>query len=144
MTQERLSSQEMEHRFFPPFLETHPLYIDLDIPVEPVPPPAPPEEDPALPGITRFLRWQEKRRLAYAKILDWMSKQDLPWKSEIEDYLRHQYRRNFQPNTFRNANHVIVSFVLFIHHRGVDRPENLQREHLEAWIESEQDRGMQA
>jgi len=144
MTQERLSTQEAEHRFFPPFLETHPLYIDLDIPVEPVPPPAPPEEEPALSGITRFLRWQEKRRLTYEKILDWMSKQDLPWKSEIEDYLRHQYRRNFQASTLRHANSVIVSFVLFIQQRGVDRPEGLQREHLEAWIESEQDRGMQA
>ena len=144
MTQEQLSSQEAENRFFPPFLEIHPLYIDLDIPVEPVSTSAPPQEEPALSGITRYLRWQEKRRLAYEKILEWMSKQDLPWKSEIEDYLRHQYRRNFQAGTFRHANNVIVSFVLFTQQRGVDGPEGLQREHLEAWIESEQDRGMQA
>ena len=65
MTQERLSSQEMEHRFFPPFLETHPLYIDLGNLVEPVPPLAPPEEEPAQSGIPRFLRWQSYRRPQY-------------------------------------------------------------------------------
>lgn len=144
MAQEQLALQGSEHRTFPPFLETHPLYIDLDIRVEPVFPVALAEEEVALSGVTRFLRWQEKRRLAYEKILDWISKQDLPWKSEMEDYLRHQYRRNFQAGTFRHANHVIVGFAVFVHQRGVARLEDLQREHLEAWIENEQDRGMQA
>jgi integrase/recombinase XerD len=144
MAQNEMLSQETFHGALPPLLRTHPLYIDLGISVEPVLEPEQALEKPLGSPNIRFERWNEKRRLVFDRILKSMSERDLPWKSEVEDYLRHQYRRNLQSGTFNHTNCVITKFLIFVHDRGLSQLKEIQREHIEAWIESEQDQSLHA
>lgn len=70
------------------------------------------------------------------------SEQDLIGKSYVEMYLRSQYIRNCQPNTFNNIYNALVPFCNYVKGKGKDRLEDVRRQDVEAFIEHEQDRGL--
>ena len=61
---------------------------------------------------------------------------------EVRDYLRRQLRRNCRPNTIRSSGATILLFLKFFKQSGGDNLAAIGREHISAFVEHEQDRGM--
>jgi len=75
-------------------------------------------------------------------VLSKLSALETEGKEHIEEYLRHQYRRNFQASTIRNSYTALEQFIRFIKEVGKKGIEEVDRSDLEAFVEHEQDRGM--
>ena len=82
------------------------------------------------------------RRMALDRILDRISKSDLPGKQQFEQYIRYKYRRNCKANTLRLAATSLVQFLSFFRNSGKMQPEQLSREDIEAFVEGMQDQGL--
>ena len=82
------------------------------------------------------------RQQVLDRILDKICEQDLLGKSYVEQYLRHQYRRNCKANTLKQSATSLVQFLTFFAGKGNIVLEQLTREDLEAFVEDLQDRGM--
>ena len=106
----------------------------------------PPSSFPHIPsdlppaGHREFLR---KRRLL-AKVLQQLQASGLPGQEQAQTFLVHLYRRNCRPNTLRAYAGAIQLFLTFLRYAGKVQLEALTREDLEAFLEQEQDRGLQA
>ena len=61
---------------------------------------------------------------------------------EVGDYLRRKLRRNCRPNTIRNSGSTIILFLEFFKESGGQYLEEIGPEHISAFVENEQDRGM--
>ncbi len=70
-----------------------------------------------------------------------LSKRDIPEREHIQCYMRHKWRLNHKPNSLRNSLKAIDLFLSFYTSLGKSRLEEIIREDLEAFVESEQDRG---
>src|SRR5208283_2950695 len=77
-----------------------------------------------------------------AKVLRRLSPLDLPAKNHFEDYLRHKWRLNHKPRTIDGSFTSIRFFLEFYGKAGKDDIKDIGRDDLEAFIECEQDRGM--
>jgi site-specific recombinase XerD len=60
----------------------------------------------------------------------------------VIDYLQDQYRRNCKAATIRSAGIAICLFLVFLKQRGIGKLEDIRRQHIGAFIEHEQDRGL--
>ncbi|NIS70539.1 MAG: tyrosine-type recombinase/integrase [Proteobacteria bacterium] len=67
---------------------------------------------------------------------------DLPGREHTERYLRHKYRLNLSAATIRASISVLHSFLGFLKSIGKERLDQIRREDLEAFVEQEQDRGL--
>jgi site-specific recombinase XerD len=76
------------------------------------------------------------------RILDRISRSDLPLREHFGQYIRHKYRRNCRPNTLRLADTSLTQFLSFYRKLGKQHPEQISREDIEAFVEHEQDRGL--
>ena len=63
-------------------------------------------------------------------------------KQYIEEYLRYQYRRNFQANTIRNSYIGLSSYFTFLHQKGRRGIREITKTDLEEYVEYEQDKGL--
>ena len=82
------------------------------------------------------------RRLTLDHILDRISKSDFPGKQQLEQYMRHKYRRNCRANTLRLAATSLTQFLTFYRNAGKHNLEQMTREDIEAFVEHLQDRGL--
>jgi integrase/recombinase XerD len=82
------------------------------------------------------------RRFLLKRILNNIFKSDLPSKKYFAQYMRHKYRRNCRPNTIRIAATSLNQFLLFFRETGKQQIEQIAREDIEAFVESQQDRGL--
>jgi site-specific recombinase XerD len=82
----------------------------------------------------------EKKPIDY--VLTRLAGMDLPCKSYVEDYLRHQYRRNFKLNTLRSTLAGCELFLSFLKGQGKTELGQVTRQDLEAFVEGELDRGV--
>lgn len=112
----------------------HPLDLRSKIGIHPFHLIAKQPEAP-LPAISSRLRLLEK-------ILNDISRRDLPAKDHFADYMRQRYRRNCKPNTLRSASTGLKQFLSFYQRSGKPHIEQLAREDIEAFTESLQDRGL--
>ena len=76
------------------------------------------------------------------RILRKISDRGLCGRSEVEGYLRKKLRHNCQPNTIRSSGSVILLFLEFFKHSGQEDLSAICREHISAFVEHEQDRGI--
>ena len=83
------------------------------------------------------------RQQVLERLLENISAHDLVGKAFVEQYLRDQYRRNCRPNTLRQAATSLTLFLIFFRKLGKRHLEQIQRQDIEAFIEHEQDRGLQ-
>jgi integrase/recombinase XerD len=83
------------------------------------------------------------RQQVLERLMDNISAHDLVGKAFVEQYLRDQYRRNCRPNTLRQAATSLTLFLVFFRKLGKRHLEQIQRQDIEAFIEHEQDRGLQ-
>ena len=103
--------------------ENHPFHLIVKQPEAP------------LPKVSSRLRLLEK-------ILNDISRCDLPAKDHFTNYMRQRYRRNCKANTLRSASTGLKQFLSFLLRSGKQRIEQLAREDIEAFTESLQDRGL--
>jgi len=82
------------------------------------------------------------RQQVLDRILDKICEQDLLGKSYVEQYLRHQYRRNCKANTLKQSATSLEQFLSFFAGKGNIVLEQLSRDDIEAFVEDLQDRGM--
>jgi len=87
-------------------------------------------------------RLHEQHQSTFIKqILQRLSELDLPEHERVQCYMRHKWRLNHKPNSLRNSLKAIELFLTFYARLGKSRLEEIVREDLEAFVESEQDRG---
>ena len=67
---------------------------------------------------------------------------DYPCKDYFAQYMRHKYLRNCRANTLRQAACSLTQFLTFYRDSGKQHLEQMGREDIEAFIESQQDRGL--
>jgi integrase/recombinase XerD len=82
------------------------------------------------------------RQRLLERIVDKISRQDLPGKTYAEQYLRHKYRRNCKSSTLREAGTSLMQFLSLFHTAGKSKLAQLSREDVEAFVEDMQDRGL--
>lgn len=68
---------------------------------------------------------------------------DLPCKEHVYRYFLDKQRRNCRPRTLHGALHGLKAFFTFLEGIGKSRLEEVTRGDLEAFVEHEQDRGLQ-
>ena len=76
------------------------------------------------------------------RILQKLTRIDLPAKDQLECYMRHKWRLNHKPRTLFSSFHSATLFLAFFKSLGKSRLEEATREDLEAFVEHEQDRGL--
>ena len=76
------------------------------------------------------------------RILEKLSSLDLPAKEHFESYMRHKWRANHKPKTMESSFTSIMFFLEFYRASGKRDIAELERSDLEAFIEHEQDRGL--
>ena len=76
------------------------------------------------------------------RILQKISKMELPEREHFESYMRHKWRMNHKPSTLLNSFHAVSSFLTFYSGLGKSQLRDIMRDDIEAFIEHEQDRGL--
>lgn len=76
------------------------------------------------------------------RILRRMSAGGLCGKEKVHDYLRRQLRHNCRPNTIRSSGSTILLFLEFLKRSGGRQLSAIGPEHISAFVEHEQDRGI--
>ena len=83
--------------------------------------------------------------LAYSpidRILQRISRMELPGGEHIESYMRHKWRMNHKPSTLKGSFLTVSSFLTFYAGLGKSQLRDIASDDLEAFIEHEQDRGL--
>jgi integrase/recombinase XerD len=76
------------------------------------------------------------------RIIQKLSRLELPAKEHLECYLRQKWRMNHKPRTLFSSFQSAVLFLTFYEGLGKKQIEEATKEDLEAFIEHEQDRGL--
>jgi len=76
------------------------------------------------------------------RILQKISKMELPEREHIESYMRHKWRMNHKPSTLKGSFHAVSSFLTFYRGLGKSQLRDIMRDDIEEFIEHEQDRGL--
>ena len=76
------------------------------------------------------------------RILQKLSRMELPAKEHFESYLRHKWRLNHKPRTLASSFTSVMLFLDFYGKSGKSAIETMERVDLEGFIEHEQDRGL--
>jgi integrase/recombinase XerD len=79
---------------------------------------------------------------AIDRILQKISKMELPEREHFESYMRHKWRMNHKPSTLLNSFHAVSSFLTFYRGLGKSQLRDIMRDDIETFIEHEQDRGL--
>ena len=101
------------------------------------------------PDLLEQVKAQQHRRLkaemnrrTFDKLLKKLSQNDIIGNKQIQEYLRHKYRRNCRANTLCNDYTAITLFMTFLKTCAKTALEQISRDDLYAFIEHEQDRGL--
>lgn len=76
------------------------------------------------------------------RILQKISKLDLPDKEHFENYMLYKWRMNHKPSTLKGSFVAVSSFLIFYGDIGKSHINEIVSNDLEAFIEHEQDRGL--
>jgi integrase/recombinase XerD len=76
------------------------------------------------------------------RILHQISEQGLLGLKYVRAYLHDQHRRNCRPNTIRSTGAILAGFLRFLKGSGLAQIQAFTREHIAAFVEREQERGL--
>jgi site-specific recombinase XerD len=76
------------------------------------------------------------------RIVQKISKMDIPGKVHFESYMRHKWRMNHKPSTLWGSFHAVSTFLSFYAGIGKNHLQDIISDDVEAFIEHEQDRGL--
>jgi site-specific recombinase XerD len=79
---------------------------------------------------------------AIDQVLQKISRLEVPAKEHFECYMRHKWRLNHKPRTLQSSFTSVMLFLDFCGKSGKRDLQEIERADLEAFIESEQDRGL--
>ena len=79
---------------------------------------------------------------AIDRILQKISKMELPEREHFESYMRHKWRMNHKPHTLRGSFQAVRGFLGFYFSLGKIQLQEIVSDDLEAFVEHEQDRGL--
>lgn len=82
------------------------------------------------------------QRRTLERILEKLSREDLPGKPYLEQYFRHMHRRDLTANTLRAAETSLRGFLTFLKNQGKSDLLTIVHRDLEAFVECLQDRGL--
>jgi len=88
-------------------------------------------------------RREQQRRRIFARIMEQLKSANLPGKEYAVNYLSSKFRRNCKAGTLASSGTAIRFFLTFIKCSGRVRLEDISRHDIEAFVEHEQDRGLQ-
>ena len=88
--------------------------------------------------------WQPSpcNRKSLERATQQISEAALPGGEHVIDYLQDQYRRNCKVATIRSAAEAICCFLVFLKGQAIGKVEDIRRQHIGAFVEHEQDRGL--
>jgi site-specific recombinase XerD len=88
--------------------------------------------------------WQpsHSNRKSLERAIQQISAAELPGGEHLIGYLQDQYRRNCKAATIRSAAEAIRCFWVFLKAHAIGKLEDIRRQHIGAFIEHEQDRGL--
>ena len=104
-------------------------------------PPEWPFDPPIVPSPSVYNN--HSRRRVFDRILQSIKEAGLPGEEHVISYMTHKYRRNFKERTLSGNGATIRFFLTTLKTSGKNRLEDMSRQDIEAFVESEQDRGMQ-
>ena len=104
-------------------------------------PPEWPFDPPIVPSPSVYNK--HSRRRVFDRILQSIKEAGLPGEEHVISYMTHKYRRNFKERTLSGNGATIRFFLTTLKTAGKDRLEDMSRQDIEAFVEHEQDRGMQ-
>jgi integrase/recombinase XerD len=104
-------------------------------------PPEWPFDPPIVPSPSVYNK--HSRRRAFDRILQRIKEAGLPGEEHVISYMTHKYRRNFKERTLSGNGATIRFFLTTLKTAGKGRLEDMSRQDIEAFVEHEQDRGMQ-
>lgn len=82
------------------------------------------------------------KQRVFNRIMSKIGEQAFPGAPHVEQYFRNLHRRNVSVHTLKTAFITIQSFLEFLRKHGKPRLASLIQEDLEAFVESQQDRGL--
>ena len=91
---------------------------------------------------SEVLREQHLAQTPIDRILQKLSRMELPAKEHFECYMRHKWRLNHKPRTLQSSFTSVMLFLGFYRKSGKRDIEEIERVDLEGFIEHEQDRGI--
>ena len=91
---------------------------------------------------SEVLREQHLAQTPIDRILQKLSRMELPAKEHFERYMRHTWRLNHKPRTLQSSFTSVMLLLDFYGRSGKRDIEEMERGDLEAFIEHEQDRGL--
>jgi len=91
---------------------------------------------------SEVLREQHLAQTPIDRILQKLSRMELPAKEHFERYMRHKWRLNHKPKTLASSFTSVMLLLDFYGRSGKRDIEEMERGDLEAFIEHEQDRGL--
>jgi len=91
---------------------------------------------------SEVLREQHLAQTPIDRILQKLSRMELPAKEHFERYMRHKWRLNHKPKTLTSSFTSVMLLLDFYGRSGKRDIEEMERGDLEAFIEHEQDRGL--
>jgi len=83
-----------------------------------------------------------KKQRCFSGILKKLEGQSLPGAPDVEQYFQSLYRRDVSVYTLKSAFTTVQSFLTFLQSHGKPHLSSLTQEDLEAFVESQQDRGL--
>ena len=83
------------------------------------------------------------RRAILAQLFRQVARIDLCYRAAVIEYIWGKYRRNCRPTTLRNICSCLLPFTRFVKRCGKDDVKQIGRRDIEAYVEYEQDRGLQ-
>jgi integrase/recombinase XerD len=90
---------------------------------------------------TNQLQARRYPQTALDAVLERLIGLNVPGKRHVENYLRHKWRLNHKPRTLSSTFTSLMLFLTFYRGSG-KRLEDIERSDIEAFLEHEQDRGM--
>lgn len=88
------------------------------------------------------VNYQDAADTPIDRIIQKLSKMELPDREHFESYMRYKWRMNHKPSTLKSSFHTVSSFLTFYTGLGKSRLLDIVSDDLEAFIEHEQDRGL--
>jgi integrase len=94
-------------------------------------------------GVIHWKQQPTLRRQALDRVIARVMRHQVPGEEHVLSYLQHMYRRNCRPKTICSTASSLTLFLRFIKQSGKQYLELIIRQDLEAFVEHEQDRGIQ-
>jgi len=85
---------------------------------------------------------EENRQRLLNRLILKISAIDIVGQEHLKEYLRYQYRRNFQANTIRASYSSLSCFLKYLKELGREGIKDIGKNDLEAFVEHEQDNGL--